>query len=69
MPLFLREAAGPEVRQVSVWQRILNGEGIHAFGPRHPITAGATDTEAIERGTRLPGQHRGDRLLPVLLGG
>jgi len=45
------------------------GEGQLAFGPRNPFTAGATVTEAARRGTRLPGQHRGDRLLPVLLGG
>jgi hypothetical protein len=49
MSLSRREAVGPEVRRVTVWQEMSEGEGQMAFGPRDPFTAGATVTEAAMR--------------------
>ena len=49
MSLSRREAVGPEVRRVTVWQEMSEGEGQMAFGPRNPFTAGATVTEAAMR--------------------
>ena len=55
MSLSRREAVGPEVRRVTVWQEMSEGEGQMAFGPRDPFTAGATVTEAAMRGNSPAG--------------
>src|ERR1035438_6804967 len=40
MSLSRREAVGPEVRRVTVWQEMSEGEGQMAFGPRERVYRG-----------------------------